>query len=144
MRNALLILGVLVALAVPAAASAKTPPPQVCGSAGQGDCGSGGVSGCATVSTTGDDGYGDRVTSNYHWCWSAGSIWGTYGWADYSLGSGFNSFLGYSANTNIPNGHLAIAHFDGVDVNFYGVKYHHDVSARACVQVDGWGNSWGC
>jgi hypothetical protein len=61
MRKALLILGVLAALAVPAAASAKAPPPVICGTACDG--GGGGWTGC--TQQTADDHGGIRWLTYY-------------------------------------------------------------------------------
>lgn len=54
MRKALLILGVLAALAVPAAASAKGPPPVICG----GVCDSGGSGWTGCTSQTASESFG--------------------------------------------------------------------------------------
>ncbi len=59
MRKALFILGVLAVLAVPAAATAKAPPPVICGTACDG--GGGGWTGCTTQ--TASDSLGIRYIS---------------------------------------------------------------------------------
>ena len=59
MRKALLTLGVLVALAVPAAATAKAPPPAICG----GVCDSGGTGWTGCTSQAASDAQGIRWVS---------------------------------------------------------------------------------
>lgn len=61
MRKALLILGVLAALAVPAAATAKAPPPVVCGA----PCNEGGSGWSGCTSQTATDTLGIRWVSYY-------------------------------------------------------------------------------
>jgi hypothetical protein len=60
-RKALLILGVLAALGVPAAATAKAPPPVICGA----PCDSGGTGWTGCTTQTGVDAMGIRYISYF-------------------------------------------------------------------------------
>jgi hypothetical protein len=106
-----------------------------------GTCNGGGnVQGCATVYTTGSDGYGNWVRAFYHWCWLNGAISSNYGWQDEAACAFVCNFQGWNYNFDFPYGHQEKGTFRDVSAG----PAHYDTTAATCVAVDGWGNSWGC
>jgi len=108
-------------------------------------CGAGGgnVQGCATAYTNNGDGFGNWVRSYYHWCWLNGSVSSNYGWGDEAACFAACSFEGWNYNLDFSYGHRDKGTFRDVQVPF-GIPIHYDSSDATCVQVDGWGNVWGC
>lgn len=102
--------------------------------------GGGNVQGCAIVYVQNNDGYGNWVKANYHWCWLNGSIFSNYGWGDEAACWGFCNFLGWNYNFDFSYGHQDKATFRDVS----GGIFHIDSADAACVAVDGWGNGWSC
>lgn len=97
-------------------------------------------SGCGTASVIAYDGYGNRVSANYHWCWSYGAVYSNYGWGDYAACWGFCNFAGWHYNFGIYHGHRASGEFSNISLGVF----HVNSTDTACVVVYGNGTATGC
>jgi hypothetical protein len=147
------LVAVVVALAVPAAAFAASTPPPITTTATPtvspnvlACCDNGGpvATGCKTAEAQNSDAYGNTVKAFASWCWDHGKVTWFSGGNGVSLCGGSCSFAYWNYAYPFAYGYTADAFFDDAGVNIFGVKWSKRSEARACVNVDGWGDSWEC